>query len=500
MTNTGLNLGENELSIGSIVTQEGTTLVRSTKDGKLNLQTLFHEEGAARIAEQPLVEAATTVVEKVQQPKKPWLVKVGKVSLDQYTVTWEDQSLPDPLTVTAHEITLKAENLSTAKGQKGNVSFGLRLDQKGSLSVAGPVGIDPLAAELELGLKDISITSLQSYLTDKMKIVIRDGSFGMDGNLSVKREDGKEIEMTYRGGSSITRFVAVDKAKAEDFLKWESLSLRDMDVGTNPLHIHLSSVALNNFYSRIVIRSDGTMNVQDLMEGGENTAGDKGKQPAQQEPKKDASPSKDQEAARDLKVGTIALQGGHIHFTDNSISPNYATDLVEMGVKISGLSSAETQGGDLDLRGKLGGGAPLEITGKINPVSKDLFVDLMIRLKDIELSPFTPYSGRYVGYTIEKGKLGMELKYLIVKRQLDSQNKILLDQFTLGDKVESPEATKLPVKLAVSLLKDRKGEINLDIPVKGSLNDPNFNFFSVVLQFLDKLIVRVVTSPSTLVP
>ena len=208
-----MNLGENELSIGDIVTQKGTTLVRRYKDGKLNLQTLFPEEGAARIAERPLVEGATTVVEKAQQPKKPWLVKVGKVSLDQYTITWEDQSLAEPLTLTADEIALKAENLSTAKGQKGNVSLGLRLDQKGTLSVAGPVGIDPLAAELKLGLKDISINSLQSYFTDKVKIIVQDGYFGMNGNLSVKREEGKEIQMTYKGDSSITRFVAVDKAK-----------------------------------------------------------------------------------------------------------------------------------------------------------------------------------------------------------------------------------------------------------------------------------------------
>ena len=503
ITNTGLNLGESELSIGDIVTQKGTALVRRYKDGKLNLQTLVPEESSAKTAERPVVEGAIPAVQKDQQPKKPWLVKVGKVSLDQYTITWEDQSLAEPLTLTAGEIALKAENLSTAKGQKGNVSLGLRLNQKGELSAAGSLGMDPLAGDLKLGLKDIAIHSLQPYITDKVKIIVQDGYFGMNGNLSVRGEEGKEIQITYKGDSSITRFVAVDKTNAEDFLKWESLSLSEMDVGTNPLHVHLNSVALSNFYSRIIIRPDGVMNVQDVMEGGEKTAGDKGSQekakpPLKEGPKKDTSPSKDQEAAGDIKVGTITLQGGRINFSDNHIKPNYSADLLEIGGRISGLSSAETQGGNLDLRGKLGSGAPLEITGKINPLSKDLLVDLTIRLKDIELSSFTPYSGRYVGYTIEKGKLGMELKYLIVKRQLDSQNKIFLDQFTLGDKVESSEATKLPVKLAISLLKDRKGEINLDIPVKGSLDDPKFSVFRIVLQVLGNLLVKAATSPFAL--
>jgi uncharacterized protein involved in outer membrane biogenesis len=504
VTSTGLNLTENDLSIGEIATQKGKALVRRYKDGKLNLQTLFPEEGAARIAERPLVEGATTVVEKAQQPKKPWLVKVGKVSLDQYAVTWEDQSLAEPLTLTAGEIALMAENLSTAKGQKGNVSLGLRLDQKGELSAAGSLGMDPLVGDLKLGLKDISINSLQPYITDKAKIIVQDGTFGMAGNLSVKGEEGKEIQITYKGNSSITRLVTVDKTSAQDFLKWDSLSLNEMDVGYNPLYVHLNSISLTNFFSRIIIRPDGVMNVQDVMEGGQKSAGDKaaqekGKQPPKEVPKKDTVPPKEQQAPMDMKVGTITLQGGHISFTDNHIKPNYSADLLEVGGRISGLSSAETQGGDLDLRGKLGSGAPLEITGKINPLSKDLLVDLVIRLKDIELSGFTPYSGRYVGYTIEKGKLGMELKYLIVKRQLDSQNKIFLDQFTLGDKVESPEATKLPVKLAISLLKDRKGEINLDIPVKGSLDDPKFSVFRIVLQVVGNLLVKAATSPFALI-
>ena len=167
--------------------KKGQPSSRRYKDGKLNLQALVHEE-SRQDRREAVVEGAIPAVQKDQQPKKPWLVKVGKVSLDQYTITWEDQSLAEPLTLTAGDIALKAENLSTAKGQKGNVSLGLRLNQKGELSAAGSLGMDPLAGDLKLGLKDIAIHSLQPYITDKVKIIVQDGYFGMNGNLSVRGE------------------------------------------------------------------------------------------------------------------------------------------------------------------------------------------------------------------------------------------------------------------------------------------------------------------------
>ena len=152
----------------------------------------------------------------------------------------------------------------------------------------------------------------------------------------------------------------------------------------------------------------------------------------------------------------------------------------------------------MELRGKYEHHTPLEITGKIHPLRKDLFVDLKVSFKDMDLSPISPYSGTYVGYTIQKGKLSFDLKYLIVKKKLDSENKIFIDQLTLGEKVESPQATKLPVGLAIALLKDRKGEINLDIPVTGNIDDPKFSLGRIIIQVLVNLITKAITAPFAL--
>jgi hypothetical protein len=192
------------------------------------------------------------------------------------------------------------------------------------------------------------------------------------------------------------------------------------------------------------------------------------------------------------------LQGGRIDVSDQSVNPEFSMSLSEMGGRVSDLSAEANTTADVELRGKLNEYTPLEITGKINPLREDLFVDLKARIKDLDLSSATPYSGKYVGYTIEKGKLSFDLYYLIAKRKLDSKNNIFIDQFTFGDKVESPKATKLPVKLAVALLKDRNGEIKLDLPVTGSLDDPKFSVWGVILKILVNLISKAATSPFSL--
>ena len=162
------------------------------------------------------------------------------------------------------------------------------------------------------------------------------------------------------------------------------------------------------------------------------------------------------------------------------------------------LSSRENTKADVLLRGKLEGYAPLEITGKINPLQKDLYIDLQAVFKGMDLSPVTPYSGKYLGYEIAKGKLSFDLKYHIDRRKLDSQNVIFIDQLNLGEKVDSPDATKLPVSLAVSLLKDRNGQIKLDIPVAGTLDDPQFSVWRIVIKVLLNLLAKAATAPFAL--
>lgn len=199
-----------------------------------------------------------------------------------------------------------------------------------------------------------------------------------------------------------------------------------------------------------------------------------------------------------IKIDTVTVQGGTLDFSDRHLKTPFNTTFFNLGGGVNGLSSQANRGADVDLRGNLENQSPLSITGVINPLRGDLLLDLKIAFTDIELSPFTPYANTFLGYSIDKGKLNLDLSYKIDKKALTSQNKLFLDQFTFGKHVESDQATKLPVRLAIALLKDRKGEIHLDLPVVGQTDDPKFSVWKVVLQMLKNLLVKAATSPLAL--
>jgi len=496
--NTGIDLNQKEVSVGQFSTQKGTLLIRRLKDGRLNLQSLFLPPAKAEEKQEEREEKPAPG--KAEPVEKPWLVKMGKILVDDYTIQSEDLIPAEPVTVMIDKLQLKADNLSTAENQKGNALLNLRLNQRGQISTEGAVGINPISANLKSRLKDIEIKPFQPYFTDRVKITVIDGSLSASGNLILGYSDKKELKVTYNGEGALNNFASIDKQDAQDVMKMESLALSEFHFDSEPFSVGIKGIALTNFYIRVLINADGTLNLQQIFKG----EGTEKEAPANREPfGKESPPSGSggkmaEKSPRNIKIEAVTLQGGTIDFCDKSVNPEYSGKLSEIGGRVSGLSSEETTLADIELRAKLNNYAPLEITGKINPLKKDLYVDLKARFKDMDLSAMTPYSGKYAGYTIEKGKLSFDLKYLIDKRKLDSTNLIFLDQFTFGDRVESPTATKLPVKLAIALLKDRSGEIKLDIPVSGSLDDPKFSIWRIVLQVIVNLITKAATSPFAL--
>jgi uncharacterized protein involved in outer membrane biogenesis len=487
---TVMDLTKRELKVGSFSTQNGELLVQRFNNGDINFLKMTPPPDPKELPKEGKPE------ERTRELEKPWVFSLKQMSVDNYTIHMEDQTPSEPVTLVAQNLKLKGENLSTAKNSTGKFSLSLLLNGKATISLAGPVGIDPLTADLKTELKNFEIAPFQSYFTDKVKITVTDGAISTGGNLMLTTTDNKELKITYKGEASLNNFSSIDKLKGEDFLKWESLSFNDLNTGFNPLLIDIKGISLTDFYARAYVNQDGVVNLQDILKGEEAKAGDSSPTPPRQEA--GPAPMGEKESSKNIKVDTITLQGGKIDFSDKSLNTEFSLSLSEIGGRVSGLSSGEDTTADVELRAKLNDYAPLEITGKINPLRDDLFVDLKARIKDLDLSPATPYSGKYVGYTIEKGKLSFDLNYLIVKRKLDSQNNIFIDQFTFGDKVESPQATKLPVKLAVALLKDRKGEIKLDLPVTGSLDDPKFKIWGIILKILVNLISKAATSPFSL--
>ncbi len=475
-----IDLTERKVDIGIMSTEKGFFLIRKNKDGSLNLANLMPPAPA------PPVKSA------------PWTVMVRSLNAGNYMGRVEDLSPAEPVSLDIDRIAVKGKGLSTAKKTRGTISLACRVAKKGTVAASGTVLLEPLNTALSINIKNLPIAPMQPYVAEKVKVLFTGGAINATGKVTVGMTAKEGLKAAYKGKVWINNFTTADALNSEDLLKWDSLYMGEMDVRYSPLFVDINEISLTNFYSRIIVNADRTINLKEVF----NIA-----QPQQQPvPQERTEQSTVQPAASEqkpakqktIKISRITLQGGTVDFTDKSIKPAFNSKLSEIGGRVSGLSSEENKFGEIDLRGKYDGYAPLDITGKVNPLRDDLYVDVKFDFRDMDLAHVSPYSARYAGYTIQEGKLSFRLEYLIVKNKLDSKNSIFMDQFTFGERVESPQATKLPVRLAVALLKDRNGKINLDIPVSGNIHDPKFSIGGVIWQVIKNLLVKAVTSPFAL--
>ncbi len=478
------DLEEEKIEIGALATERGLVAVSRSVDGRMNVSSLMSASPPDGRTTKTSPAGAT-----------PWTVQLNSLLIDGYTVRATDRSLAEPFGLTIDEIICKANNISTKKQASGTFELAVRVGGKGKVSAGGAFTVVPLSADLKVNVKNLPLKPFQPFLSERAQVILAAGMLNMNGDLKSLLTEKGGITASFRGRLWVNNLALLDKVNAEDLLKWDTLYLGGMDIRSEPLLAHIQEVSLSNFYSRIVINADRTINLKEVFTSpDEESSGSPLPQTSQaptDAPQKPLHPPT-------VKIDKVTLQGGTVNFTDNSIKPRFSSNLLEIGGRVSGLSSDENTMGDIELRGMYNRYAPLEITGKVNPLRNDLYVDLHADFKDMDLTSISPYSGRYAGYTVQKGKLSFRLEYLVIKNKLDAKNNILLDQFTFGDPVESPEATKLPVRFAVSLLKDRNGQINLDIPVSGELNDPQFSVGRVVLKIITNLLVKVATSPFAL--
>jgi outer membrane protein OmpA-like peptidoglycan-associated protein len=285
-----------------------------------------------------------------------------------------------------------------------------------------------------------------------------------------------------------------------------------MRAGFNPVFLEASNLDISELDFDFAIEADGTTNLSKVVgkpatpeeeEGESEPASAGGSTPAAPPvppPAATASPASPATAeVTPIRIDTLTLQGGRIGLADHFIQPNYAATLTELTGRMTGLSSKAGTVAQLDLEGRLANHSPLKVTGSVNPLAATAFADVKASFRDIDLPPFTPYSGKYAGYAIARGAITMEVSYKLQNRKLSAQNRFLVNQFEFGDKIESPTATKLPVKLAISLLKDRNGVIDIDLPIEGSLDDPKFRIGKIIWKLVGNLITKAVTAPFALI-
>jgi Domain of Unknown Function (DUF748) len=478
---TSIDLNGKKIIVGDLASSDGDFHLVREKEGLVLLKELLKPKEDQK-------ETNTSEPNSSSQ----WAITLKKSAISKYSVFLLDHTFAEPTTVTLDNIRLTAEDISNIGDQQGVIDIGLRVDKMGLVSIKGPVTITPLTATLTLDVSDLQVRNLQPYFEDKFTLANSDGNVSLSGQLKVSEDKNKKILTHFKGDGGITDFVSFDPHADEEFLKWKNLHISGIDYDSDRFAFKIKEIIWQDFYNKIIIFDDASVNLKAVVESPSGQAAET--------PSKAVETKKTPAETKNLlvEIDTVKLDNGEIEFLDRSIKPNYSSSFSEISGTITGLSSQADVMATVNISAKQDHLAPLQVTGKVNPLRDNLFADLTFSFRDIELSPTSPYTGKYIGYKIAKGKLSLDLNYLVEGTKIKGKNKAFLDQFTLGDTVKSPDAMNLPISLAIALLKNRKGEITLNVPVQGDLSDPEFSVGGVVFQAIVNLIAKAATSPFAL--
>ena len=456
--------------------------------GILNYQTLFTPVSGG--STEPKSSPSKSEADK---PAKPWSITVDEVALRNYRAEFEDRTLERPGRVAVDAMNLMVKDIQIPFKKPLPIDLSMKLNETGSINVKGKVAVEPLQADVDAKLEHIEIRPFQPYLDRFLNADVLDGAIDLSGAVRFAKEHVREPLLQFQGNLAVNQFALADQKDFADLVTWKALNVNRVALDVEPTAVKIAEVLWLEPSVQIVVGPDGQLNLSRLAKSSASS-----EQPApSKEPEGDTSQAKAGEPVP-VTIDQVKLAKLAARFQDLSIEPKVRTSLTEFGGTIKGLSSKQLKKADVNLAGKVGRTAPFKIVGKINPLSEDAFTDLVITLSGMDLKPTGPYSGKYVGYGLSKGKLSLDLKYKVSQKVLEAENFVKVDQLTFGDKTDSPDATSLPVPLVVGLLKDRKGLIEIDMPIRGDLNDPDFKYGKAVISTLLNLLTKVVASPFAL--
>jgi len=488
--------------IGEFSTRDGLAFIEREKDGQFNFSQLL-----LRRPEDGSVAAGA--------PGEPWQWAIKRLELERWTVRFADRLPQDPVAIELSGIAATAAGLDSSKGSRAKVSLKLAYNRTGTLAASGQVGIDPAVAAIDLDARALPLVPLQPYFGGRLNVVLTGGEVSAKGTVNADTSV-TPMRAGYKGEVNFGNFSTLERTSNEELVRFKSFFFGGVDVTTVPMQVTIGEISLSDFATRLTLTQDGRLTIRELVKGDPAaTAGSSKDKPAgaTAQPPPDpaaataAAPTPRSTAAPGaapaasplpfpLRIGRISVVDGTVNYSDFFVRPNYRVNLTGLTGSVSSLSSEPGTTAELQLRAAVDGTAPVEIAGRLNPITNPLFLDIKASMRGAELSTLSPYTIKYTGYGIERGRLTLTTSYRIEGRKLEAQHRVFLDQLTFStDRVDGPAVIKLPILFAVRLLQNRRGEIDLALPISGTLDDPKFRLGPIIWQVVVNLITRVVTAP-----
>lgn len=455
-------------------------------------------------------------------PGPDWQVELAEAQLQSARLRWRDEATgadPVALQVDGLGVQLGAVSWPARPQAPWRVAGALRLQgaaapgqrplAPGRLNWRGQLGLAPLGWQGQVGAERLPLHLLAPYLADVLPVSVLRADLDWRGPVQLQQRPAGWVA-GLRGDARLADLHLNGRrgtpGSADELLSWRALDLPGLQLDLNPgapTRLALGRVTLADFYASLVVTEQGRLNLNDLRAAPAAASAEAGSAApalaASGAAAASAPAAAPAAAPLQLVLGGVELVNGRVDFADHFIRPNYSAAISELRGQVGAFRWDAGELATLDLAGKVAGTAALSVKGRLNPTGQPLALDIQARATDLELSPLSPYAAKYAGYAIERGKLTMDVGYKIQPDgRLDARNQIILNQLTFGDKVDSPDATRLPVLFAVALLKDRNGVIDLDLPIGGSINDPQFSIGSVVVKIIVNLLTKALTAPFAL--
>jgi len=470
-----LDLDAHSLTISRVAMNGGTLDVLRDPKGQINCQQLFAPKHS---------EADTSLPATVKQLQPSWNFLIKNFEIDGFDSNFSDLGIVSDKPIL--NIQSFRGRLTDVDGKSPmNFEAGFSLKQGGTFTVRGKM--DPAAPSVDanLNLKALSLTPIQPYLKSVAAVTLKSADVSLQGNLKygVKAAGAK---MAYTGSASLDKLLITEPGVQKPLIGCDSLNIPQIKLTLQPNKLEIEKIRLSKPTGEVIIAPDHTLNLTQVFK----TQSDPIK------PKTAFKPdSKKEQENFPVRIGKVEIEKGDMIFADLSLQPQFMTQINDLKGEVSGLSSAGDLPSQIQLDGRVDQYGLARIKGKINVFHPGLSTDLSLVFKNVEMTKLTPYSGRFAGRRITSGKLSMDLKYRIEDQKLVGDNQIIVDNLTLGEHIDSPSAVNLPLDLAIALLRDSNGRIDIGLPVTGDLNDPQFSYGHLIWKALVNLLTHIVTSP-----
>jgi Domain of Unknown Function (DUF748) len=491
-----LNSSDKKIVVNSISNEGSFIDVNRNKLSQFDIEELFvlqklnHSVGSTNHVDK--TERLTeTTVNHSENKRDIWDLEIKAINTANNNFVINDSSVAP---VAIHDVIIKSLNIEHLKpftDELAQLSSDILFNNQGVIKVQGTIKPESKQLSLALDTEQISLKAFQPYINAVANMKILNGELATDLMIDIDAAKTTPL-LNIEGDIKVSSLNVIETTLNEELLSWEKLTLNDIQFSYPKQSLVLSGINIDDPFLRLVINESSTTNIQQLMKVKQEDTSNSETKNIQSEVKSDVS-SVEKSFTADIKE--INITNGKLDFSDSSLTPKFSAGIYSLNGDITGLSSNEDSRAKIDLKGKVDKYAPVIIKGAVNPLSHDAFTDIDMLFKGIELTTFTPYSGKFAGYAIDKGKLSLGLNYKLSNNKLVAENNVTLDQLTLGEVVNSEEATSLPIKFALSMLKDSNGVIEFNLPIRGDIDNPDFKYSSLVWGALGNLITGIISSP-----